>query len=205
MPPLFSWDIIRSPANPTGMIKMRLALVAFCLLMSAWRPAVAADATETYRLSPGDSVLVSVWREEALQREVRVLPDGSVTFPLAGRIEVGGLDVADAAKRIATRLKEFLPDPNVTVVITGIEGNRAYVVGKVPKPGPIIMTGPTTVLQALSMAGGLDKFADEGAIKVVRRSGGRQEILPVSYKDLIFGRDMASNHRLVAGDTLLVP
>lgn len=184
---------------------MRLALAAMILLLTAWRPAVATETAETYRLSPGDSVLVSVWREEALHREVRVLPDGSVTFPLAGRIAVGGLDVGEAAKRIAVRLKEFLPDPNVTVVITGIEGNRAYVVGKVPKPGPIVMTGPTTVLQALSMAGGLDKFADEGSIKIVRWAGGRQEILPVSYKDLISGRNMASNHRLVAGDTLLVP
>jgi polysaccharide biosynthesis/export protein len=184
---------------------IRFIMLAACLMVALPGPSIAADVTDAYRLSPGDALLVSVWREEALQREVRVLPDGSVTFPLAGRIEVGGLDVAEAAKRIAARLKEFLPDPNVTVVITGIEGNRAYVVGKVPKPGPIVMTGPTTVLQALSMAGGLDKFADEGAIKVVRRTGSRQEILPVSYKDLIFGRDMVSNHRLVAGDTLLVP
>lgn len=183
----------------------RLVLLALSLITAWFSPLVVADDGDTYKLSPGDAVLVSVWREETLQREVRVLPDGSVTFPLAGRIAVGGLDVAEAAKRIAARLKEFLPDPNVTVVITGIEGNRAYVVGKVPKPGPIVMTGPTTVLQALSMAGGLDKFADEGAIKLVRRAGGKQEILPVSYKDLISGRDMNSNHRLVAGDTLLVP
>jgi polysaccharide biosynthesis/export protein len=194
------------PANYSMGIPMRrLILLALSLVTACFSPFVVADDTDTYKLSPGDAVLVSVWREEALQREVRVLPDGSVTFPLAGRIAVGGLDVAEAAKRIATRLKEFLPDPNVTVVITGIEGNRAYVVGKVPKPGPIVMTGPTTVLQALSMAGGLDKFADEGAIKVVRRTSGKQDILPVSYKDLISGRDMNSNHRLVAGDTLLVP
>lgn len=188
-----------------GIPMRRLVLLALSLLAAWSAPVVAAEPVDAYKLSPGDAILVSVWREETLQREVRVLPDGSVTFPLAGRIDIGGTDVAEAAKRIAARLKEFIPDPNVTVVITGIEGNRAFVVGKVPKPGPIVMTGPTTVLQALSMAGGLDKFADEGSIKVVRRKGGGQEVIPVSYKDLISGRDMTSNIRLIAGDTLLVP
>jgi len=165
----------------------------------------AVAAAPTYQLNPGDAILVSVWREEALQKEVRVLPDGSVTLPLVGRIEVGGLGAPEVATRIATKLKDYLPDPNVTVVITGIEGNRAYVLGKVPKPGPVVMAGPITVLQALSMAGGLDKFADEGAIKVVRRKGDAQEILQVVYKDLISGRDMTTNLLLKAGDTLIVP
>ena len=166
---------------------------------------IALAAEPSYQLNPGDNLLVSVWKEDALQKEVRVLPDGSVTFPLAGRVEVGGVDTLEAAKRIAAALKEYIPDPNVTVVITGIEGNRAYVLGKVPKPGPVVMTGPITVLQALSMAGGLDKFADESAIKVVRRNGDAQEILPIVYKDLIAGRDMTTNLQLKAGDTLLVP
>jgi polysaccharide export outer membrane protein len=177
---------------------MRLA--ALCLACTG---AIAAEPA--YQLNPGDSLLVSVWKEDALQKEVRILPDGSVTFPLAGRVEVGGLDSIKAAKRISVALKEYIPDPNVTVVITAIEGNRVYVLGKVPKPGPVVMTGPVSVLQALSMAGGLDKFADEGAIKVVRRSGDAQDILPVVYKDLISGRDMTTNLQLKAGDTLLVP
>jgi polysaccharide export outer membrane protein len=174
----------------------------FSLLLVSGTAVAAAPA---YQLNPGDSILVSVWREDALQKEVRVLPDGSVTLPLAGRIEVGGLGAPEVATLIAAKLKDYLPDPNVTVVITNIEGNRAYVVGKVPKPGPVVMTGPTTVLQALSMAGGLDKFADEGAIKVVRRRGDAQEILQVVYKDLIAGRDMTTNLLLKAGDTLIVP
>lgn len=165
----------------------------------------AVAATPAYQLNPGDSILVSVWREEALQKEVRVLPDGSVTLPLAGRIEVGGLGAPEVAKLIAVKLKDFLPDPNVTVVVTHIEGNRVYVLGKVPKPGPVVMAGPTTVLQALSMAGGLDKFADEGAIKVMRIKGDTQEIHKVAYKDLVSGRDMSTNLLLKAGDTLIVP
>jgi polysaccharide export outer membrane protein len=174
----------------------------FCLFLVS--SAVVA-APPPYQLSPGDAIHVSVWREDALQKEVRVLPDGSVTLPLAGRIEVGGRAAPEVTTLIAAKLKDFLPDPNVTVVITSIEGNRVYVVGKVPKPGPVVMAGPLTVLQALSMAGGLDKFADESAIKVVRHKGESQEVLPIAYRDLISGRDMTTNLLLKAGDTIIAP
>lgn len=181
------------------------AFISLALLLTANGASAAADQPGTYRLRSGDAVLISVWREDALQREVRVLPDGSITFPLAGRIEVNGLSAPEVEQRIAAKLKPYLPDPVVTVVVTGIEGNHVYVLGKVGKPGLMILNGPTTVLQALSMAGGLDKFADEGAIKLVRVEAGKQEILPVRYKDLISGRNMATNIQLRAGDTILVP
>ena len=184
---------------------LRLLLLAFCAL-AIWSGSACADEqTETYLLSPGDSVLISVWREENLHLEVRVLPDGSITFPLAGRVEVAGLDSTTAAQNIAAKLEQYLPDPSVSVVITSTAGNLVYVLGKVAKPGPLVMAGPTSVLQALSMSGGLDKFADKGALKVVRRKGQVQEILPIRYSDLISGRDMASNFQLQAGDTLVVP
>lgn len=184
---------------------LRLLLLVLCTL-ALWSGFSSADEKgEAYLLSPGDVILVSVWREESLQQEVRVLPDGSITFPLAGRVEVAGLDSTAVAQKVAAKLEEYLPDPSVSVVVTGIEGNLVYVLGKVTKPGPVVMAGPTAVLQALSMSGGLDKFADEDAIKIVRRKGRSQEILPVRYSDLISGRDMSSNIQLQAGDTLVVP
>lgn len=183
----------------------RLLLLVLCTL-AVWSASATADEkTVPYLLSPGDVMLVSVWREENLQQEVRVLPDGSITFPLAGRIEVAGLDSTTVAQNIAARLEEYLPDPTVSVVITGIEGNLVYVLGKVTRPGPVVMAGPTSVLQALSMSGGLDKFADKDAIKIVRRKGQTQEVVPVRYSQLISGHDMSSNIQLQAGDTLVVP
>jgi polysaccharide export outer membrane protein len=184
---------------------LRLLLLVLCTL-AIWSGSAAADnKAEPYLLSPGDVILVSVWREESLQLEVQVLPDGSITFPLAGRVEVAGLDSATAAQSIASKLEEYLPDPTVSVVINGIEGNTVYILGKVLKSGPVVMAGPTSVLQALSMSGGLDKFADTDDLKVIRGRGQAQEILPVRYKDLISGRDMTSNFQLQAGDTLVVP
>ena len=184
---------------------LRLFLLTFVMLAISSGFASADEKVAPYLLNPGDVVLVSVWREESLQLEVRVLPDGSVTFPLAGSVQVAGLDSTAAAESISVRLEEYLPDPSVSVVVTGIEGNRVYVLGKVTQPGPVVLTGPTSVLQALSLSGGLDKFADEGEIKIIRRSDQGQEILPIDYKDLISGRDMATNIQLQAGDTLVVP
>lgn len=183
----------------------RVWLFTLCSLLAWSGLANAEPKAGAYLLSPGDILLVSVWREEGLQQEARVLPDGSITFPLAGRVEVAGLDVTAAQQRIAAGLSDYLPEPTVSVVVSGIEGNVVYVLGKVARPGPAVMAAPTSVLQALSMAGGLDKFADEDAIKVVRGKGPAQKILLVEYADLISGRDMSSNIQLLAGDTLVVP
>lgn len=166
---------------------------------------VAADRPDTYQLHPGDTILVSVWREDALQRQMIVLPDGSVTFPLIGRVEVAGLGTQEVEQRITAKLKEYFPEPIVTVVIVGIDGNRAYVTGKVIRPGPLILNGPITVLQAISLVGGFDKFADENDIKVIRTISDNQEVIRVNYRDIISGKNMSTNVLLKAGDTLVVP
>lgn len=148
---------------------------------------------------------VSVWREDTLKRLAVVLPDGSITFPLAGRVEVAGLNADEAAARIGEKLARYITDPQVSVVISNINGNRIYILGNVVKPGPIVLDTPMTVMQALSLAGGLGKFADEDAIRVLRASGKDQRVLSVRYNDLIKARDLSTNWPLRAGDTLLVP
>lgn len=185
---------------------VRLMSAVLCVLM-LWSGASRADdpSATPYLLSPGDRVMISVWQEETLRQETTVLPDGSITFPLAGRVNVAGLDPTAAAQKISAGLKAYLAEPNVSVVVTGTAGNLVYVQGKVIKPGPVPMAGPTAVLQALSMSGGLDKFADESAIKVIRGTGTTQKVLPVRYKDLVSGRDLSTNFQLQAGDTLVVP
>lgn len=159
-----------------------------------------------YKLRHGDALMVSVWKDEALQREVRVLPDGSITFPLAGRVEVVGLSTTEAELRIVDKLKKYIPEAVVTVVITAAEGNRVYVIGKVVNPGAVVMTSPdTTVLQMLSQVGGLDRFADGNAIRVLRNTAQGPQILPVRYNDLVKGAQLESNVVLMPGDTILVP
>jgi polysaccharide export outer membrane protein len=171
--------------------------------MAPW--AAAAEKPDIYRLRPGDTVDVSVWREDTLHKQVVVLPDGSITLPLAGRVDVAGLSTPEAEQSIAAKLKAYLPEPVVTVVIAGIGGNSAYVLGKVARPGMLPISGPLTVLQAISMVGGFDRFADESGIKVIRARPDGQDILPVRYKDIISGKDMTTNIQLKAGDTVVVP
>ena len=166
---------------------------------------LAADLTNAYKLNEGDVLEISVWGEDSLKKEVKVLPDGSITFPLAGRIEVANTTTPEAEKLITEKLKTYLPDPQVTVVISNIEGNRVYVIGKVLKPGPILLIAPMTVMQVLSMAGGLDKFADSDDLKVLRTVGNNQNVISVNYDKLIEGKNLESNIQLKTGDTILVP
>jgi len=138
--------------------------------------------------------------------EVRVLPDGSITFPLAGRVEVAGLTTPQAEQRIADKIKKFIPEAVVTVAVTGIEGSRVYVLGKVTRPGPVTLNSPSiTVLQVLSQVGGLDRFADGNSIRVLRQTNGGQTVLQVRYDDLIRGTSLDTNAVLQPGDTILVP
>ncbi len=186
-------------------IKTLLWLLIGHLFMISISVVNAAEVSQTYRLRQGDLIQVSVWGEDKLQKESVVLPDGSITYPLAGRVEVVGLTSVEAEKRIAEKLKGYLPDPQVSVVITKIEGNLAHVLGKVMKPGQVLMTGPMTVLDALSVAGGLDKFADRNNIKVLRNTPQGQKAIPIHYDQLIRGEHLESNIVLNPGDTILVP
>ena len=174
------------------------------LLVAGVTPAWAQTAP--YRLRHGDAVRVSVWKDEALNMEVRVLPDGSITFPLAGRVEVVGSSTPEVEARIAAKLKPYIPEAVVTVTIMGIEGSRVYVLGKVVTPGPVVLHSPsTTVLQVLSQVGGLDRFADGNAIQVLRESPQGTRTLNVRYNDLLKGSSLDTNVSLKPGDTILVP
>ena len=181
----------------------RLVMLSLFLVASG---TVLAQTGSAYKLRHGDALMVSVWRDEALRMEVRVLPDGSITFPLAGRVEVVGLSTPEVEARVAEKLKKFIPVPVVTVAITATDGNQVYVLGKVVRPGAVTLISPeTTVLQMLSEVGGLDRFADGNSIRVLRSSPQGNQILPVRYDDLMKGSQLDTNVILKPGDTILVP
>jgi polysaccharide biosynthesis/export protein len=184
-------------------LRLTYLWLIFSILFST--SVISAESSSVYKLNQGDSLLISVWGEDTLQKEVKVLPDGSISFPLVGRIEVANTSAPEVEKRITEKLKVYLSDPQVSVLITGIDGNRVYIIGKVLKPGPFSLAGPTTVLQALSFAGGLDKFADLDEIKVLRDGSKGQITIPINYSKLIKGQNLESNILLRTGDTILVP
>ena len=186
-------------------MKLALRSIQILSLILAASAALAQTAS-SYLLRHGDLLTVSVWREDALRMEVRVLPDGSITFPLAGRVEVAGLTTPQVEERIAARIKKFIPEAAVTVAVTGTDGSRVYVLGKVTQPGPVPLISPsTTVLQVLSQARGLDRFADGNSIRVLRQTGSGATVLPVRYDDLMRGNSLETNVVVLPGDTILVP
>ena len=162
---------------------------------------VQANEINAYKVRQGDMLDVSVWGDATLVKITRVLPDGSISFPLAGNLQVAGLSSTEIEQRISTKLKKYLPDPEVTVIIQSTDGNKVYILGKVNTPGAILLQGPMTILQALSISGGFDRFANLDEIKIIRE----KKVLDVHYSDLIRGKNLESNYILQADDTILVP
>ncbi|HKF97852.1 MAG TPA: polysaccharide biosynthesis/export family protein [Steroidobacteraceae bacterium] len=159
----------------------------------------------TYLVQPGDTLQVTVWKEQELQGEVLIRPDGGLSFPLAGEIEAAGHTVEDIRKVLQGRLTKYLPDPVVTVVVKKADGSRIFVVGKVNRPGDFALFRPIDVMQALSLAGGATPYADVNGIRILRREGAQQQVFHFRYDDVRRGKDLTQNILLHSGDTVIVP
>jgi len=171
--------------------------------MSQEAPDVITDTK--YMIGPGDTLLISVWKEEGMQQEVMVRPDGGITFPLAGEVQAGGLSANALTDVLTKKLKKYIPHPNVTVSVLSSISNKVYVIGKVNRPGEYVATGYMDVLQALTMAGGLTPYADSDDIKIIRRTSEGNMIKVFDYDDVISGDRLDMNIILKAGDTVVVP
>jgi polysaccharide export outer membrane protein len=181
-----------------------LAGLLICILLGAPSPAFGQAAPD-YKLQPGDQLQVDVWREEELQRAVMIRPDGKFTFPLAGEVDAANRTVAAIQAEITGKLRNYIPEAVVTVTVTGIEGNKIYVIGQVTRPGAFVMNPQINVLQALSLAGGTTPFASTNDIVVLRGRGPEQRTLKFRYEDVARGRDLEQNIQLEAGDVVIVP
>ena len=166
---------------------------------------VAPGVDAAYLVQPGDTLQVTVWKEQELQAEVLVRPDGGLNFPLAGEVPAAGHTVEDIRKTLQARLLKYIPDPVVTVLVKRTDGSRIFVVGKVNHPGDFIMFRPIDVMQALSLAGGATPYADVNGIRILRREGTQQQVFHFRYDDVRRGKDLAQNIFLHSGDTVVVP
>ena len=159
----------------------------------------------SYLIGPGDVLSISVWKEEGMELEVLVKPDGGITFPLAGEIKAGGLSTKALSDALVEKLKRYIPNPNVTVSVLKSVSNKIYVIGKVNRPGEFIATGYMDVLQALTMAGGLTPYAESDEIKIIRRTETGTKMKLFDYDEVISGERLDMNIILKAGDTVVVP
>ena len=187
-------------------IKAACLAVAFVVLTPGL-PANAQEAGLTpYTINPGDVLSVTVWKEEDLQRQVLVRPDGAFSFPLAGEIQATGQSVEDVRMELVKRLSDYIPDPVVTVATESIQGNRVYVIGQVNRPGEFIASARIDVVQALSIAGGFTPFAQKNDVRILRRnSAGVLDDLAFRYGEVEKGRNLSQNLILQPGDVIIVP
>lgn len=178
-------------------------LLGVALITTPHAEAQTVDAD--YTIHAGDQLEVSVWKEVDLQRTVLIRPDGRFSFPLTGEVQAAGRSPVEVRAYIEDRLKAFIPEPVVTVTVTGVNGNGIYVIGQVNKPGAFVMNPRLNVLQALSVAGGMTPFAKLDDIIVIRSAGGTQRSLPFHYNQVSEGKNLAQNIALEAGDVVVIP
>jgi polysaccharide export outer membrane protein len=180
------------------------------LLMMAPLAGISAPTPDSpagpgYIIGPEDVMMISVWKDEHLTKEVVVRPDGMVSFPLVGDVQAAGRTVEEVRSDVTKRLSRYMPNAQVSVSVTKLLSYKIYVLGRVNKPGEFMVGHLTDVLQALSLAGGLTPFASENDIKVIRRANGEQQVFDFRYGDARKGKDLTQNIILQRGDVVMVP
>jgi polysaccharide export outer membrane protein len=182
------------------MNKIFMALILTLLLTTS-----AHANNLQYILGPGDELEISVWKDESLSRTLIVPPDGVISFPLIGGINVTNLTVKQLKDAVTKKLYEYIPDATVTVMLINANSLKAYAIGKVNKPGIFPIDLETTVMQLLAMAGGLNPFADQKDILILRNKGGKTQKISFNYSKVEKGQALEQNIKLERGDVVIVP
>ena len=176
--------------------------------VQAAAPAVAAPVTGTgadsYVIGPTDVLSITVWKEPTLSGTILVRPDGMISLALLGDVQASGLTPLHLSDQIAAKLKKYIQDPNVSVVVSQIHSKVVYLLGEVVKSGPVEMTPGMRLLEAISSGGGLTDFANSKKIYILRNESGSQQKIPAHYKEALKG-DGSLNLVLKPGDTIVVP
>lgn len=167
--------------------------------------AAAEPGAADYRLHAGDKLDIAVWKEKELSRLLTISPDGKFSYPLVGDVAAGGRTVGEVRAELESRMKKYIPEPVITVTIAGVDGNAAYVIGQVTKPGALIMNPAINVMQALAIAGGGTPFAKLDSIIIIRRGSGGQRVMNFRYGQVSEGKNLDQNVVLEAGDVVIVP
>ena len=160
--------------------------------------------TGDYQIGPEDVLDISVWKNAELSRKVPVRPDGKISLPLVNDIQAAGLTPTQLRQQLATKLAEFGPAPEVSVVVAEVQSNQVAVVGAVKTPNRFTLRSPATVLEMIALAGGLTEFANKERIVVLRTNGSATTRIPFNYRKVADGNDQ-ENFLVKPGDIIVVP
>ena len=166
--------------------------------------AVVMVDNSTYIIGADDGLQVTVWKEPSLSGTFPVRPDGMISLVLVGDVPAAGLTPMQLGINITERLKKFIQDPSVSVVVTAVNSQRVFMIGEIGRVGPMSLTPGMTPLQAISAAGGLSTFANAKHIYILRGPQGKQIKIPFNYKLALKG-DSKQLIALEPGDTIVVP
>lgn len=160
----------------------------------------------TYIIGVDDVLSISVWKEPEISRVVPVRSDGKISLSLVGEVTAGGKTPKDLKAEITEKLKSYISEPEVTVIVQEMRSKKFNIMGMVGRPGSFPLNGSMTVLDGLAVAGGFRDFAKKKAIYVLRKkTDGTDERLPFNYNDVIKGKNSEQNVKLMPGDTVVVP
>jgi polysaccharide export outer membrane protein len=199
-----------------------LATLLFCALFagslisgSLWAQTAAAghdaDASsgkphdDSFVIGNDDVLAINVWKEPDISRSIPVRSDGKISLPLVGEVQAAGLTPLKLEKDIASRLKNFISEPEVTVMVQQVNSQKFNILGQVVKPGSYVIANSPTVLDAIALAGGFRDFAKKKSIYVLRQGSSGESRIPFNYKDVSEGKNMSQNIKLQPGDTIIVP
>jgi polysaccharide export outer membrane protein len=172
---------------------------------SATPPRVSAAGND-YVIGPEDVLQVTVWKNDNLSRMVPVRPDGKISLPLLHDVQAAGLTAMQLRDKITRALGEFMPHPEVSVIVTDVRSYRVSVMGEVQRPGVLLLKSSTTILEAIAMAGGFRDFASPSKIVIVRKdAGGQTQKIPFNYNKAIRSGETEADIVLKSGDVIVVP
>jgi polysaccharide biosynthesis/export protein len=171
------------------------------------QPATAGKQhDDDYLIGPEDVLSINVWKEPEISRTIPVRLDGRISLPLAGEVQAAGRTPHQLEQELTAKLKNYISEPEVSVMVQQIRSKRFNVLGQVVRPGSYLLTNSTTVLDAIAMAGGFRDFAKQKSIYVLRRnSDGTETRLPFNYKDVVKGKHTEENVKLLPRDTVVIP
>ena len=163
------------------------------------------SVSSSYIIGPMDMLEIQVWREPDFSRQVLVRPDGKISFPLIDDIQASGMTPLALKALLTEKLKSYVDNPEVTVIVVQSNSQNFYIIGRVNAPGTYRLSPNMTVLQALSVAGGFAEWAHKDSIRIIRKSNGKEKLFPFDYDKVVAGKNLEQNILLEPNDTIIVP
>jgi polysaccharide biosynthesis/export protein len=205
-------------ANGAGFLLIMLSAIGFTPAPSPAQQVPSAESSTAdvhtatkphdaaYLIGSSDVLAITVWKEPEISKSVQVRPDGKISLPLVGELQAAGRTPLQLEQDIASKLKTYITNPDVNVIVQQINSEKFNILGRVARPGSFPLTGATTVLDAIAIAGGFQDFAKQKGVYILRQNpGGSQTRIPFNYKDVVKGKHPEQNIKLQSGDTVVVP